>query len=284
MVAAADARRAGPGPAGAAAILSVGGPALDGRLPALPAAALEAERVAALYGAPALSGAAATKRAVLDHMNAARHLHFATHGLLNRDAPLYSALAFARSAGVAAAPAARRPPLPAAAGEPADDGMLYAREILDMKPSADLAVLGACDTARGQRLDGEGVLGLSWTFAAAGVPCTVVTQWSVADDSTARLMTGRGSAAWLARRRYGRRRYRPPARCRQRRRRRWRRGCRVRGMRIGTGCSTRSRRAICRRTSRCASGRRTTTGRRKSGGRTGSVTGWGSSTRCWGRA
>ena len=53
---------------------------------------------------------------------------------------------------------------------------------------ADLAVLSACDTARGHIGAGEGVIGLSWAFFVAGCPATVVSQWSVDADSTSKLM------------------------------------------------------------------------------------------------
>jgi CHAT domain-containing protein len=40
---------------------------------------------------------------------------------------------------------------------------------------ADLAVLSACETARGRIGGGEGVIGLSWAMFIAGVPSTVVS-------------------------------------------------------------------------------------------------------------
>ena len=52
-----------------------------------------------------------------------------------------------------------------------------------------MVVLSACNTARGEKRDGEGIIGLTWALFAAGVPAQVVSQWSVNDDSTAQLMT-----------------------------------------------------------------------------------------------
>lgn len=49
-------------------------------------------------------------------------------------------------------------------------------------------MLSACDTGRG-RVTGDGVIGLSRAFVAAGVPSIVVFLWKVPDDSTAFLMT-----------------------------------------------------------------------------------------------
>lgn len=48
---------------------------------------------------------------------------------------------------------------------------------LDLK--ADLAILSACETARERIGNGEGVIGLMWALFVAGVPTTVVSQWSV---------------------------------------------------------------------------------------------------------
>src|SRR5262249_60789222 len=57
---------------------------------------------------------------------------------------------------------------------------------LDLK--ADLAVLSACETARGRFGAGEGMIGLTWALFVAGVPNTVVSQWSVESASTRDLM------------------------------------------------------------------------------------------------
>ncbi len=70
-----------------------------------------------------------------------------------------------------------------------DDGFLEAREIATMKLSAEMAVLSACDTGRGQIRDGEGIVGLPWAIFVAGCPTTVVSQWKVDSVGTADLMT-----------------------------------------------------------------------------------------------
>ncbi len=53
---------------------------------------------------------------------------------------------------------------------------------------ADLAVLSACESARGRIGAGEGVIGLAWALFVAGCPTTVVSQWKVESSSTAELM------------------------------------------------------------------------------------------------
>jgi CHAT domain-containing protein len=52
-----------------------------------------------------------------------------------------------------------------------------------------MVVLSACDTGSGQRRGGEGMVGLTWALFVAGAPTQVVSQWAVADASTADLMT-----------------------------------------------------------------------------------------------
>jgi CHAT domain-containing protein len=100
-----------------------------------------------------------------------RYLHLATHGYLNNAAPLLSNIVLAQ-------------PDP----ESKEDGFLTAREIFDMKLSAEMVVLSACNTARGGYLSGEGVVGLTWALFVAGVPTQIVSQWGVSDASTALLM------------------------------------------------------------------------------------------------
>ena len=59
---------------------------------------------------------------------------------------------------------------------------------MNMKLKAQLAVLSACDTGRGD-ITGDGVVGLSRSFIAAGVPSVIVSLWQVDDRSTSELMT-----------------------------------------------------------------------------------------------
>ncbi|HEV2669088.1 MAG TPA: CHAT domain-containing protein, partial [Blastocatellia bacterium] len=98
-------------------------------------------------------------------------LHLATHGILNNCSPMYSHLLLAQSSGATE-----------------EDGLLEARELMKMELRANLVVLSACETARGRVSRGEGMIGLTWALFVAGAPTTVVSQWKVKSDSTARLM------------------------------------------------------------------------------------------------
>jgi CHAT domain-containing protein len=69
-----------------------------------------------------------------------------------------------------------------------EEGLLEVWEIMQMDLQADLAVLSACETARGRIGAGEEVIGLSWALFVAGCPTTVVSQWKVESSSTTDLM------------------------------------------------------------------------------------------------
>jgi CHAT domain-containing protein len=96
-------------------------------------------------------------------------VHFATHGLLDTvkgDMP----------GAIALAPNGQ------------DNGLLSASEIFDLKLRANLVVLSACDTGRGT-INGDGVISLSRSLIASGVPSVVVSLWAVDDNSTRVLMS-----------------------------------------------------------------------------------------------
>jgi len=144
----------------------------NGNLDPLPEAGEEVKAVARLYGAARSKvyvGAEAREDRVRSEAGRASILHFTTHGTLNNAAPMYSYLTLAE-------------------GGPNDDGLLEAWELMQLDLKADLAVLSACETARGRIGAGEGVIGFSWAMFIAGVPATVVSQWKVESASTRDLM------------------------------------------------------------------------------------------------
>ncbi|MBD1939233.1 tetratricopeptide repeat protein [Microcoleus sp. FACHB-68] len=146
---------------------------LVANLDPLPGAEREAIQIAKLFNTEALIGSKATKTTVMEKMQQARIIHLATHGLLD------DFKGFGIPGAIALAPL----------GKPDDviDGLLTAGEIFDMKLQADLVVLSACDTGRGD-IKGDGVVGLSRSLIAAGVPSVLVSLWAVNDNSTAFLM------------------------------------------------------------------------------------------------
>jgi CHAT domain-containing protein len=140
----------------------------------LPEAEKEVKTLAQLYGAARsriLIGADARESRV--KLDASRYaiLHFATHGLLDDRNPMFSHLTLAQ-----------------VEADTPEDGLLEAREIINMDLNAQMAVLSACQMARGWVGAGEGVIGMSWAFFVAGVPTTVASQWKVDSASTTDLM------------------------------------------------------------------------------------------------
>jgi CHAT domain-containing protein len=65
------------------------------------------------------------------------------------------------------------------------DGRLQASEILrELRLQADLVILAACESGRGQVLRGEEILGLSRAILYAGSPALLVTLWPVHEIPT----------------------------------------------------------------------------------------------------
>lgn len=100
-----------------------------------------------------------------------RVVHFATHGLLNAERPQFTGLVLSL------------------VGNKTGDGFLRTDEIFNLNLGSPLVMLSACETGLGKEKKGEGVIGLTRAFMYAGAPTVGVSLWSVADRSTADLMT-----------------------------------------------------------------------------------------------
>jgi CHAT domain-containing protein len=116
-------------------------------------------------------GLAATERLFKEQAGRYDVLHLATHGLLDDASAMFSAVLLS-------------------AGPPSEDedGLLEAREVAELRLSARLAVLSACETGRGTVRLGEGLVGMSWALLAAGVSTTVVSDWKTDSAATEQLM------------------------------------------------------------------------------------------------
>jgi CHAT domain-containing protein len=138
----------------------------DGWAP-LPYSAAEVRQVAGLFDtgdADLLIGSSATVERWRElGPGRYRYLHFAAHAAISDRVAAQSALVLA--GGVLDLPAIRR-----------------------LQLTADLVTLSACETGLGQRIRGEGVLGLPHAFLAAGARGVVVTLWRVTDRSAADFM------------------------------------------------------------------------------------------------
>lgn len=151
-------------------LLAFGNPSAAG-VP-LPEAEAEVKSAARVYGAD--SAVYIRKEATEERFKAEapryRVLHVAGHGILNDASPMHSYL------------------LLASGGAKKEDGFLEAGELMRMDLGAELVVLSACDTARGQYAAGEGIIGFSWALFAARCRAQVVSQWKVDSAATSILM------------------------------------------------------------------------------------------------
>jgi CHAT domain-containing protein len=113
-----------------------------------------------------LHGGAATRAALLEGASTARLLHLAGHAAVRDDNPAFSALHLA-------------------------DGPLLAHELagLRLRPGS-VAILSACDAARGLRAAANEHLGLLRALWLAGARAAVAAPWALDDEAT---------AAWMAR-------------------------------------------------------------------------------------
>jgi CHAT domain-containing protein len=189
--------------AGAAAVsaLLVGDPGAEAArdslipVPALPWANREVRTIATLLRSPAtvLVGADATEANVRSQLKSRTLLHFATHGIIQNEERLSSYLAL-RPAAAAAASAASTASQPRENGE-ASDGRLTANEAYGLHLDADLVVLSGCRTAAGPII-GEGVIGFTRAFLAAGASSVVATMWNVEDQTSFEMMKS-FYAAWV---------------------------------------------------------------------------------------
>ncbi len=139
-------------------------PSLGGTpLANLPGSEAEAKGIGQILQVTPLIGAQADKQQVIALMKTAPIVHLATHGLLDKiEGDIPGAIALT-------------------------NGFLTSGELFDMQLSANLVVLSACDTGRGD-LTGEGVVGLSRSLSVAGVPSVIVSLWEVSDEATRALM------------------------------------------------------------------------------------------------
>ena len=64
-----------------------------------------------------------------------------------------------------------------------DDGLLTLTKVLDLRLDAEMVVLSACVTGRGEATEGEGVVNFARAFHQAGARSVVVSLWEVASEA-----------------------------------------------------------------------------------------------------
>ena len=164
--------------------LGIGDPTLGGSeylksLAPLPEARTEVLAISKEFGrgTNTVLGADATEEAFRSFpLDQYEVLHFATHGLLRDESNGVSEAALVFS--------------PGDEKDPFNDGLLTARDVANLNLSARLIVLSACNTANVDlHLFGSQLQGLASSFAAAGTPTTIASEWAVNSEGSTMIMT-----------------------------------------------------------------------------------------------
>ncbi len=162
-------------------IFGVGNPRFDNRdfpnLPDLPTAASEVRLISKLYKRRrVLTETAATESRVRTGMEWADVIHFATHTVINPQAPARSSLALA-------------PESNSSTKAQEFDGRLQAGEIYELQfPRTRLVVLSACQTGVERTYRGEGSVSVARPFIAKKVPLVVASYWAISSNFAEKLM------------------------------------------------------------------------------------------------
>lgn len=115
---------------------------------------------------------ASRKVAMSAELGQYRIVHFATHGLINDQDPELSGVVLS---------------LVDEKGQP-QNGFLRLYDLYNLKLSAELVVLSACETALGKDIKGEGLVGLTRGFMYAGAPRVIASLWQIDDRASAEFM------------------------------------------------------------------------------------------------
>ena len=99
-----------------------------------------------------------------------RNIHFATHGLINEENPAFSRILLQQS-------------------DSSLEGCLHLYEFFELDLNADLVTFGACGTALGKLVKGEGMMGFTRALMYAGTPSIILSLWEVAETPTEALFS-----------------------------------------------------------------------------------------------
>ncbi|MEY4927408.1 MAG: hypothetical protein RI894_1844 [Bacteroidota bacterium] len=139
----------------------------------LPFAAKEVAEIAKICCSDSATNSRATKGFFCENAPKYRVLHLATHAILDTINPLKTRLLFTKDKKI---------------GGDEKHNFIEITEIFSLRLRAELVSLSACNTGAGVLLQGEGVQSLAHSFAQAGVPNLIATQWQVSDKSSSKIM------------------------------------------------------------------------------------------------
>ena len=160
-------------------ILSIGNPSLDikqyPKLRTLLSAEEEATEIAKHYSQPSkvLLRNEATKSTIKENLKTANVIHFAGHYVVNEKSPMLSSFILS----------------PSAENKDFESDDLANYELMSEELSqTKLVVLSACRSGVEGYYKGEGMMGASRSFLAAGIPLVVASRWAVDSKATSELM------------------------------------------------------------------------------------------------
>ncbi|MDD3846866.1 MAG: CHAT domain-containing protein [Syntrophorhabdaceae bacterium] len=148
--------------------------------PRLPETATEVNRIAGFYGVP------------LRPPDILLNLNANETGFCNVPLRDYRYLHFATHADLAGKVQGINEPfllLGQVENKPGHNGFLTLTKVLSLDLDADLVVLSACFTGRGNAMEGEGVMNFSRAFQHAGARSVISSLWAVASLETVEFMT-----------------------------------------------------------------------------------------------
>jgi len=160
--------------ASSSTVLAIGAPSIGSEMarqfPPLPRARSEAEQVARAFSAARLlTGASATREAILEELPEANVFHFAGHGL-----------AYVEGGALLLAP-----------GGNGESALLESSSLnASLLRSCRLAVLSACSSGVGERRGNAASASLVRAFLQARTSNVVASRWNVDSEATSRLIAG----------------------------------------------------------------------------------------------
>ena len=129
----------------------------------LPYARKESEYVSGLFEGTFLHSRKVKKEEFLSNIKEHQVIHLATHACLNETDPMLNEIHFS-------------------------DSYITNREIESQLVSPELIVLGACNTANGKYIEGEGLLSLSKGFLQSGAKCIQSSLWEIDDYASSEII------------------------------------------------------------------------------------------------
>lgn len=141
-------------------------------LPRLPGARIEAAAAAETIGEHSVAyedGEASEERLHYASASGVSMLHVGAHAVVNATDPEQTLLVLAP--------------------DEANDGRAHLAEIADSPRAPELVVLAACQSAEGNLLGGDGLLGPAQAFSIAGTRTVIASLWPLADDDAVRFFT-----------------------------------------------------------------------------------------------